>query len=158
MNQKIQWLKKMSDHKDLLRAPFELGYTYKRSNGPVMSEFFNALAEHKILGTQSSTGKVFAPAAEFDPDTNESLKNLKEVGPGGCIESFSWIADPQHHHLIKKPFAFALIKLDQADTSILHMISGCDEGDLEIGTRVTAAWSDTKEQRITDIKFFELES
>jgi uncharacterized OB-fold protein len=38
------------------------------------------------------------------------------------------------------------------------MISGCDEGDLEIGTRVTAAWSDIKEQRITDIKFFELES
>ena len=75
----------MSDHKDLLRAPFELGYTYKRSNGPVMSKFFDGLGEHKILATKSSAGKVFAPAAEFDPDTHEALNDLVEVGPGGTI-------------------------------------------------------------------------
>ena len=148
----------MSDHKDLLRAPFELGYTYKRSNGPVMSEFFNALAEHKILGTQSSTGKVFAPAAEFDPETHEALSNFKDVGPGGIVESFSWIENPQEHHLLKKPFAFALIKLDGADTAMLHMITDCNEDDLKIGSRVTAAWSDTKEERITDIQYFILEA
>ena len=49
---------KMSDQKDLLRAPFELAYNYKRSSGPLMSKFFDALAEQKILGTKSSTGKV----------------------------------------------------------------------------------------------------
>ena len=53
----------MSDQKDLLRAPFELAYNYKRSSGPLMSKFFDALAEQKILGTKSSTGKVYAPAA-----------------------------------------------------------------------------------------------
>ena len=148
----------MSDPKDLLRAPFELAYTYKRSNGPVMSKFFESLGEQKILGTKSSTGKVFAPAAEFDPDTHEALSEIIEVGPGGVVETFSWIENPQHHHLIKQPFAFALIKLDGADTSMLHMITNCDESDLCIGSRVTAMWSKTQEQRITDIQFFTLES
>jgi len=49
----------MSDSKDLLRAPFELAYNYKRSSGPVMSEFFEALGQQKILGTKSRAGKVF---------------------------------------------------------------------------------------------------
>jgi len=147
----------MSDSKDLLRAPFELAYNYKRSNGPVMSKFFEALGEQKILGTKSSTGKVFSPAAEFDPETHESLKEIVEVGPGGAVESFSWIETPQHHHLIKEPFAFALIKLDGADTCMLHMVANCNEDDLSIGSRVTANWSEVQEQRITDIKFFTLE-
>ena len=147
----------MSDSKDLLRAPFELAYNYKRSSGPVMSEFFEALGKQKILGTKSSAGKVFSPAAEFDPETNEPLKEMIEVGPGGVVESFSWIEDPKHHHLIKEPFAFALIKLDGADTSMLHMVTQCNEADLRIGSRVKANWSEIQEQRITDIKFFTLE-
>ena len=147
----------MSDSKDLLRAPFELAYNYKRSSGPVMSKFFEALGKQKILGTKSSAGKVFSPAAEFDPETNEPLKEMIEVGPGGVVESFSWIEDPKHHHLIKEPFAFALIKLDGADTSMLHMVTQCNEADLRIGSRVQANWSEIQEQRITDIKFFTLE-
>jgi len=147
----------MSDSKDLLRAPFELAYNYKRSSGPVMSKFFEALGQQKILGTKSTAGKVFSPAAEFDPETNEPLKEMVEVGPGGVVESFSWIEDPQHHHLIKEPFAFALIKLDGADTSMLHMVTQCNETDLSIGSRVKANWSEIQEQRITDIKFFTLE-
>ena len=147
----------MSDSKDLLRAPFELAYNYKRSSGPVMSEFFEALGQQKILGTKSSAGKVFSPAAEFDPETNEPLKEMIEVGPGGVVKSFSWIENPKHHHLIKEPFAFALIKLDGADTSMLHMVTQCNEADLRIGSRVKANWSEIQEQRITDIKFFTLE-
>ena len=76
----------------------------------------------------------------------------------GEIESFSWIENPQHHHLIKQSFAFALIRLDGADTSMLHMVTDCKESDLSIGTRVQATWSETHEQRITDIKFFKLET
>ena len=147
----------MSDSKDLLRAPFELAYNYKRSSGPVMSKFFEALSQQKILGTKSNAGKVFSPAAEFDPETNEPLKEMVEVGPGGVVESFSWIENPQHHHLIKEPFAFALIKLDGADTSMLHMVTQCNETDLSIGSRVKANWSEIQEQRITDIKFFTIE-
>ena len=147
----------MSDSKDLLRAPFELAYNYKRSSGAVMSKFFEALGQQKILGTKSRAGKVFSPAAEFDPQTHESLKEMVEVGPGGSVESYSWIEAPQNHHVITAPFAFALIKLEGDDSTMLHMIADCNEADLSIGTRVTAAWSETSDKRITDIKFFTLE-
>ena len=89
-----------------------------------------------------------------DPLNHEEVV---EVGPGGVVESFSWIENPQHHHLIKEPFAFALIKLDGADTSMLHMVTQCNETDLSIGSRVKANWSEIQEQRITDIKFFTIE-
>ena len=148
----------MSETKtNLLEAPFELSYKYKRSSGPVMSKFFEALGDKKILGTKSKAQKVFAPAAEFDPQTREALTDLTEVGPGGVIESWSWVHQPSDHHLLQIPFAFALIKLDGADTAMLHMISGCQESDLSIGARVTATWSDNPTESITDIKHFTLE-
>ncbi|MDA9130957.1 OB-fold domain-containing protein [Gammaproteobacteria bacterium] len=149
----------MSDTKvNLLEAPFELSYKYKRSSGPVMSKFFEGLSQMKIFGTKSKAQKVFAPAAEYDPDTREALTEIVEVGPGGIIESWSWVNSPRSHHLLKTPFAFALIKLDGADTAMLHMISGCDESDLSIGKKVLPVWSENPTEAITDINYFILES
>ena len=74
-------------------------------------------------------------------DTREALTEIVEVGPGGTIESWSWVNSPRSHHLLKTPFAFALIKLDGADTAMLHMVSDCDESDLSIGKKVLPVWS-----------------
>jgi uncharacterized OB-fold protein len=41
---------------------------------------------------------------------------------------------------------------------MLHMVTDCNESDMRIGRRVTVTWSEAQEQRITDIKFFKLES
>lgn len=149
----------MNDVKNaLLEAPFELSYKYKRSSGPVMSKFFEGLSNQKILGTKSAAQKVFAPAAEYDPQTREALKDFVEVGPGGIIESWSWVNEPRPHHLIQTPFAFALIKLDGADTAMLHMIADCEEPEVAIGKRVSPVWSDAPEESITDIKYFSVDS
>ena len=143
---------------NVLKASFELSYKYKRSSGPVMSKFFEGLSQKKILGTKSKAQKVFAPAAEYDPETREALTDLVEVGPGGTIESWSWINKPRSHHLLQSPFAFALIKLDGADTAMLHMISDCDESDLAAGKKVLPVWSDNPTESITDINYFILET
>ena len=141
----------------LLEAPFELSYKYKRSSGPVMSKVFEGLSNKKILGSKSKANKVYAPAAEYDPHTREALTELIEVGPGGIIESWSWVHQPSNHHLIQTPFAFALIKLDGADTAMLHMISDCEKSDLAIGNRVKAVWSETPTESIADIQHFILD-
>ncbi|KRO94883.1 MAG: hypothetical protein ABS10_04955 [SAR86 cluster bacterium BACL1 MAG-120820-bin45] len=149
---------KMSETKaTLLKAPFELSYKYKRSSGPIMSQVFEGLAKKKILGSKSKANKVYAPAAEYDPHTREALTELIEVGPGGIIESWSWVHQPSNHHLIQTPFAFALIKLDGADTAMLHMISDCEKSDLAIGNRVKAVWSETPTESIADIQHFILD-
>lgn len=143
---------------NVLEASFELSYKYKRSSGPVMSKFFEGLSQKKILGTKSKAQKVFAPAAEYDPHTREALTELVEVGPGGTIESWSWVNKPRSHHLLQSPFAFALIKLDGADTAMLHMIFDCDESDLGVGKKVLPVWSDNPTESITDINYFILET
>ena len=143
---------------NVLEASFELSYKYKRSSGPVMSKFFEGLSQKKILGTKSKAQKVFAPAAEYDPHTREALTELVEVGPGGTIASWSWVNKPRSHHLLQSPFAFALIKLDGADTAMLHMIFDCDESDLGVGKKVLPVWSDNPTESITDINYFILET
>jgi uncharacterized OB-fold protein len=143
---------------NVLKASFELSYKYKRSSGPVMSKFFEGLSQKKILGTKSKAQKVFAPAAEYDPDTREALTEFVEVGPSGTIESWSWVNTPRPHHLLQSPFAFALIKLDGADTAMLHMISDCYESDLGVGKKVLPVWSENPTESITDINYFILQT
>ena len=58
---------------------------------------------------------------------------------------------------IQTSFAFALIKLDGADTAMLHMISDCEKSDLTIGNRVKAVWSETPTESIADIQHFILD-
>ena len=140
-----------------LQAPFELSYDYQRSCGPIMSKFFEALSKKKILGTKNASGKVFVPAAEFDPNTNEALTEFVEVESTGIIESWSWVANPKPHHLIQSAFAFVLIKFNGADTSMLHMVSECAESDLAKGVKVKPVWSSDPKEMILDIKYFVLE-
>jgi len=50
----------MNDSKiNLLEAPFELSYKYKRSSGPVMSKFFEGLSQMKDFWNQKQSSKSF---------------------------------------------------------------------------------------------------
>ena len=41
-----------------LTAPHTVGYTYKRSLGPILSRFFTALRDKQILGIRRADGPV----------------------------------------------------------------------------------------------------
>ena len=142
----------------MLRAPFKLEYTYKRSTGPIIGKFFDALSKNKILGTKNSNGDILVPAAEFDPVTCEELKGFVEVSSTGTIKSFTWINKPRDHHLLNKPFAFALINLDGTSSCMLRMVTNCQEEDLYMGQKVTVVWNSKKTKTILDIKYFELKN
>ena len=111
---------------DMLRAPFKLEYDYERSTGPIIGKFFEGLSNQQILGTKNGDN-VYVPAAEFDPITYEHLSEFVELPETGTVKSFTWIDQPRKHHLINKPFAFALIQIDGATSSILHMITNLPE-------------------------------
>ncbi len=44
-----------------------------------------------------------------------------------------------------KPFAWALISLDGADTPMLHMVNAKSENEMSTGMRVTPVWKDKEE-------------
>ena len=138
-------------------APHSIEYDYRRSVGPILSRFFTGLRDRQIYGTRTSSGRVLVPPAEYDPDTGDAVDEFVEVGPAGVITSWSWIADPLPEHPLDRPFAFALIELDGASTSLLHAVDTGDEASLHTGLRVRPHWRDETRGEILDIEFFERE-
>ena len=127
-------------------------FPYRRSLGPVFGAFMNGLAERRIIGIRSGE-RVLVPPLEWDPETGEALDHdLVEVGPAGTVTSWSWVAEPTEQHPLDRPFAFALIRLDGADTTLLHAIDAGSPGELEAGTRVAPRWRAQRTGHITDIE------
>ncbi len=140
----------------VLRGLHVLEYPYKRSLGPVLGPFFTALREQRILGIRTRTGRVLVPPAEYDPETGEALDELVPVGPGGQIVSWCWVARPRQKQPLPHPFAFALIRLDGADSALLHAVDAGEESRLRTGARVRPRWAEEPQGGIRDLACFEL--
>jgi uncharacterized OB-fold protein len=132
-----------------------LEFPYRRSLGPVMGGFMTALADHRILGIATPSGDVLCPPLEHDPRTGEALgTDLVEVGPGGEVTSWAWVSSPTSRHPLPHPFAFALIKLDGASTSLVHAVDAGDIDSMRTGMRVEPRWKPEPAGLITDIEAF----
>ncbi len=131
-----------------------IAFPYKRSLGPVLGAFMTALAEQRIIGIRSGD-RVVCPPLEWDPDTGVELAHeFVDVGPVGTVESWAWVDDPSTQHPLDKPFAFALIRLDHADTAIMHVVDPGSIEEMEIGLRVAPRWRAERKGHITDIEAF----
>ena len=131
-----------------------LEFPYRRSLGPVVGGFMRALADHHILGVRTPAGEVLVPPLEYDPRTGNALDELVEVGPGGVVGSWTWVAEPTRRHPVDHPFAFALITLDGASTALVHAVDVSEVGAMRAGMRVVPRWRGEPEGRITDIEAF----
>jgi uncharacterized protein len=149
---------KTGEQGKVLSAPYVLEYTYRRSVGPVIGRFFAALAEGKILGGRTASGKVVVPPTEYDPETSDPVTELVEVGTSGVVTSWSWAAAPRANQPLDRPFAWALIKLDGADTAMLHAVDAGDIAAMATGMRVHARFSAERTGSIRDIACFEPEA
>ena len=142
----------------VLSAPHVLEYPYRRSVGPVLSRFFSALRERKILGVRTRAGRVLVPPSEADPETGAAVTDdFPEVGPGGVVTTWSWVSRPREKQPLAHPFAWALIRLDGADTALLHAVDAGDIGSMRTGMRVRPRWRAETAGEIGDIACFEPE-
>ena len=132
---------------------YVLEYPYTRTVGPVIGKFLTGLRDGRLYGIRCR-GKVICPPIEFDPESGANLpSDFVEVGPGGVVESFTWIAQPTRKHPFQRPFAFALIRLDGADTAMVHAIKADGPEALAKGLRVRAQFRDERTSAITDVYF-----
>ena len=139
---------------ELLSAPHVLEYDYRRSLGDVLGRFFTGLRDRRIEGVKTRSGRVLVPPAEYDPETGEATTDeWVEVGPGGVVKSWAWVAEPLGRHILDHPFAFALIQLDGADTALTHAVDAGSEVNMKTGMRVTAKWADETIGAIGDLCF-----
>jgi uncharacterized OB-fold protein len=143
-------------HEPPLSAPLRLSFDYTRSVGPLLSQFFTALRERRILGVRGSDGRVLVPPAEYDPVTYEPLTEVVPVQSVGTVVSWTWQSEPLEGQPLDRPFAWALIKLDGADTPLLHAVDAGSSAAISTGARVHAHWVDEPVGAITDIAYFAL--
>ncbi len=138
-----------------LSAPLEISFDYTRSLGPVLTQFMAGLAQRRILGSRSADGRVHVPPAEYDPVTFAPPEELVEVGPDGTVLTWSWQPQPREGQPLDRPFAWALSRLDGADTGRLHAGPAGPAASMQTGMRVRPRWADAVAGHITDIVCFE---
>ena len=142
---------------EIFTASHVIDYTYRRSLGPVMSRFLTGLRDRRIEGIRTRDGRVMVPPKEYDPVTGEDLDEFVEVGQSGVVKTWSWVSSPRQKHPVARPFAWALIQLDGADTAMLHAVDAGEESKMRTGMRVRVRWRDETVGEILDIACFEPE-
>ncbi len=138
-------------------APHVVEYAYRRSVGAVLGRFFTGLRERKLVGTRTRAGRVLVPPCEYDPDTGESVEEFVDVGPAGVVTTWAWVHTPSAKHPLTHAFAWALIRLDGADTGMLHAVDAGSESRMRTGMRVQPRWRASTVGEIQDIECFEPE-
>ncbi len=141
---------------EVLHAAHHIEYPYSRSLGPVLSAFMTGLRDGRLLGVTASGGRIVCPPSEYDPDTGDDVGELVEVGPGGVVESWAWVSTPLRKHPLDRPFAWALIRLDGADTALLHAVDAGSPGAVATGDRVVPRFRPAGERvgSLADIEAF----
>jgi uncharacterized OB-fold protein len=138
-----------------MRASMEITFDYTRSLGPVLGPFMTALRDQRILGARAADGRVHAPPFEYDPVTASPPDALVEVGPAGTVVSWTWLPEPLDGQPLDRPFAWALIRLDGADTAMLHAVDAGSAAAMRTGMRVRPRWAAQRVGSIRDIACFE---
>jgi uncharacterized OB-fold protein len=139
---------------DVLVAPNILEYPYTRTVGPIIGRFMTGLRDGRIEAIRAKDGRVLVPPAEYDPVTSEPLDEFVPVGEAGVVTTWAWVNEPRPPHPVDRPFAWALIKLDGADTALLHVVDTGDEARMSTGMRVRVRWRDKRVGEIQDIACF----
>lgn len=142
------------DGSDVLRAPLTLEYPFRRTTGPVIGAFFTALREGRFVGIRDRSGKVLCPPVEYDPTSGESLTEIVPVASEGEVVNWSWNERVREGQPFDRPFAWAMVLLDGADTPILHALDAPHDA-VAIGMRVRARFADERVGGFEDLACFE---
>ncbi|MEX2971675.1 Zn-ribbon domain-containing OB-fold protein [Streptomyces sp. C184] len=140
---------------EVLTAPLVVEFPFTRSLGPVLSAFLTGLRERTVLGVRAGDGRVMVPPTEYDPVTAEELRELVEVGSSGTVTTWAWNPSPRRGQPLTTPFAWVLVRLDGADTALLHALDAAGPDAVRTGMRVRVRWAAERTGAITDIACFE---
>jgi hypothetical protein len=133
----------------------EIAFDYTRSLGPVLGQFMTALRDRRVLGARGADGRVHAPPFEYDPVTSLPPPELVEVGAAGTVVTWTWQPEPLPGQPLDRPFGWALIRLDGADTAMLHAVDAGSAAAMRTGMRVQVRWAAERVGSIHDIACFE---
>lgn len=130
---------------------------YSWSVGETGSRFFTELRDHKkIWGTKCpDCGRVFLPPRNNCGHCMVKIKEWVELEPKGTLITYTVVR--YESPVLPKtggPVMYGLIKLDGADTSLLHLLGEVKPEEIQSGMRVEAVFSEQANGNIHDIAYF----
>lgn len=133
-------LEKTSRPADVRRWPGSIPVGHRYTPGRAGEVFFAALRDGGVLlGSRCpSCELVYAPARAFCERCFSELAPDTEVGPGGELVSFTVAFAGVDGRPLEVPVTYGLVRLDGADTVLLHVVLDAGDEPLEIGERVEA--------------------
>ncbi|WP_328478545.1 OB-fold domain-containing protein [Actinoplanes sp. NBC_00393] len=132
-----------------------IAFDYTRSLGPVLGRFMAGLRDRRVLGSRTADGRVHVPPVEYDPVTLAPVEDLVEVASVGTVVTWTWMERPVEGQPLEEPFGWALIRLDGADTPLLHAVDAGARENMRTGMRVRVRWAAERTGHIRDIECFE---
>jgi uncharacterized OB-fold protein len=144
----------MAAETEIVKVPYRIEVNYDWSYGRI-SKFFAELRDNKkIFGTKCPKCKV-----TYCPPTSDCPKcwvpiEWVELSSQGTLMNYTTIGIPALWLDVKPPYTLGLIKLDGADTGLLHFVLDVDVDKIKTGMRVEAVFKDKRDGYITDIAYF----
>lgn len=146
----------MSDHVERMVLQGKLDLPFSYAAGKTASRFFVELRDRqRIMGKRCPLcQRVIVPPQLFCKECFVDTDEWVEVGPVGTLVTFTVVYHKENHHPKEAPIAYGIIKLDGADTSIVHFLDETEVTKLEHGMRVRAIFAEERKGHILDIECF----
>ena len=141
---------------EILVAERDFDSIFNYDAGAIRSKFLIELRDNqKIMGIRCPNCKiVYVPARSTCDQCFASLNDFIEVANTGTLMTFSVVNESQVYYPAKPPFTYGIIKLDGADTALVHLIGEVEPENIRIGMRVKAVFKEERRGSILDIKYF----
>jgi uncharacterized OB-fold protein len=135
-------------------VPGDLPVRFRYTPGVGATAFFEALRDRgTLLGSRCEGCSVtYVPARLFCERCFAELRADTECGPGGTLESFTVAHEGIDGEPLPEPMTFGLVRLDGADTVMVHRLVGGIAP--EIGMRVRAVLREARDGSIDDLDGF----
>ena len=128
---------------------------YRHSTGSTAGKFFKALGEKKILGIRCpDCAIVYVPPQGVCPRCIAHLDDWVDLNGKGTLSNHTVVRYPSAVQPQDAPYAVGMIKLDGADTELVHILGEVDLDNIKDGMEVAPVFKDKPEGNILDIKYF----
>jgi len=111
--------------------------------------------EQKIVGKKCpNCGKVLVPPRKNCPFCFVQTDQWVELSGEGEVETFTIVHRGTRIQPMKTPFAYAVIRLDGADTGFVHLLGEVEMDRIEEGMRVKPVFAKERKGSPMDIAYF----
>lgn len=119
-------------------------------------KFLSEIRDNKtIMGIKCpSCKKVYVPPRLHCPACFVKMTEWVKLSGKGTLETYTIVRYQEPHMPREAPFAYGVIKMDGADTGMVHMVGRVDPKNIKVGMRLEPVFKEQREGSILDIDYF----